>query len=50
MPELDRDRAQISLLQLAWPMFVENVLRASLMSVDTAMLSRYSRSSSSCST
>lgn len=44
MSELDRDRAQISLLHLAWPMFVENILRASLMSVDTAMLSRYSES------
>ena len=44
MSELGRDRAQISLLQLAWPMFVENVLRASLMSVDTAMLGRYSES------
>lgn len=42
MSELDRDRAQIPLLQLAWPMFVENILRASLMSVDTAMLGRYS--------
>jgi len=42
MSELERDRAQIPLLHLAWPMFVENVLRASLMSVDTAMLGRYS--------
>jgi putative MATE family efflux protein len=42
MSELDRDRAQIPLLQLAWPIFVENILRASLMSVDTAMLGRYS--------
>lgn len=42
MSEPDRDRAQIPLLHLAWPMFVENILRASLMSVDTAMLSRYS--------
>jgi putative MATE family efflux protein len=42
MCQVDRDRAQIPLLQLAWPMFVENVLRASLMSVDTLMLSRYS--------
>jgi putative MATE family efflux protein len=42
MSELERDRAQIPLLQLAWPMFVENILRASLMSVDTAMLGRYS--------
>lgn len=44
MSELGRDRAQIPLLQLAWPMFVENILRASLMSVDTAMLGRYSES------
>jgi putative MATE family efflux protein len=44
MCEVDRDRAQIPLLQLAWPMFVENILRASLLSVDTAMLSRYSES------
>ncbi|HEX3765614.1 MAG TPA: MATE family efflux transporter [Kofleriaceae bacterium] len=42
MSELDRDRAQIPLLQLAWPIFVENILRTSLMSVDTFMLSRYS--------
>jgi len=39
---VDRDRAQIPLLQLAWPLFVENILRTSLMSVDTFMLSRYS--------
>ena len=42
MALVDRDRAQISLLQLAWPLFVENILRTSLMSVDTFMLSRYS--------
>jgi putative MATE family efflux protein len=36
------DRTQIPLLQLAWPLFVENILRTSLMSVDTFMLSRYS--------
>ena len=36
------DRSRISLLQLAWPLMVENVLRVSLMSVDTLMLSRYS--------
>ncbi len=38
------DRTQISLLRLAWPIFVENLLRTSLMSVDTFMLSRYSES------
>jgi putative MATE family efflux protein len=42
MALVDRDRAEISLLHLAWPIFVENILRTSLMSVDTFMLSRYS--------
>jgi putative MATE family efflux protein len=42
MPVAERDRAQIPLLHLAWPLFVENILRTSLMSVDTFMLSRYS--------
>jgi putative MATE family efflux protein len=37
------DRTRIPLLQLAWPIFVENLLRTSLMSVDTFMLSRYSQ-------
>ncbi|HEX4418301.1 MAG TPA: MATE family efflux transporter [Kofleriaceae bacterium] len=36
------DHARIPLVQLAWPLLVENVLRTSLMSVDTLMLSRYS--------
>ncbi len=36
------DRSRISLVTLAWPIFVENFLRTSLMSVDTFMLSRYS--------
>lgn len=36
------DRSQIPLLQLAWPLLVENLLRSSLMSVDTVMLGRYS--------
>jgi putative MATE family efflux protein len=36
------DRSRIPLLQLAWPLLVENLLRVSLMSVDTLMLSRYS--------
>jgi MATE family, multidrug efflux pump len=38
------DRTQISLIRLAWPIFVENLLRTSLMSVDTFMLSHYSES------
>jgi putative MATE family efflux protein len=42
MPVADRDRAEIPLLQLAWPLFVEHILRTSVMSVDTFMLSRYS--------
>jgi len=37
------DRTRIPLIQLAWPIFVENLLRTSLMSVDTFMLSRYSQ-------
>jgi putative MATE family efflux protein len=40
-PTLDRTR--IPLVTLAWPLFVENLLRTSLMSVDTFMLSRYSQ-------
>ena len=36
------DRSQIPLLQLAWPLLVENLLRSSLMSVDTLMLGRFS--------
>jgi putative MATE family efflux protein len=36
------DRSRIPLLQLAWPLLVENLLRTSLMSVDTVMLGRYS--------
>lgn len=36
------DHARIPILQLVWPLFVENILRTSLMSVDTLMLSRYS--------
>ncbi len=43
MPETILDRTQIPLLKLAWPIFVENLLRTSLMSVDTFMLSRYSQ-------
>ena len=36
------DHSSLSLRQLAWPLLVENILRTSLMSVDTLMLSRYS--------
>jgi putative MATE family efflux protein len=36
------DRARLSLPQLVWPILVENVLRTSLLSVDTLMLGRYS--------
>jgi putative MATE family efflux protein len=36
------NRSQIPLVQLVWPIMVENILRISLMSVDTFMLSRYS--------
>jgi putative MATE family efflux protein len=36
------DLTRIPLIRLAWPIFVENLLRTSLMSVDTFMLSRYS--------
>jgi putative MATE family efflux protein len=43
MPLTSIDRSRIPLLQLAWPIFVENLLRTSLMSVDTFMLSRYSQ-------
>ncbi len=42
MPAMITDRTGISLLRLAWPIFVENLLRTSLMSVDTFMLSRFS--------
>ena len=41
-PPLAIDRTRIPLVTLAWPIFVENLLRTSLMSVDTFMLSRYS--------
>jgi putative MATE family efflux protein len=42
MSRVDRDHAKISLLHLAWPILVENILRTSVMSVDTLMLSHYS--------
>jgi putative MATE family efflux protein len=37
------EHAQIPVFHLVWPLFVENILRTSLMSVDTLMLSRYSQ-------
>jgi putative MATE family efflux protein len=43
MPYTMVDRTRLPLLKLAWPIFVENLLRTSLMSVDTFMLSRYSQ-------
>jgi putative MATE family efflux protein len=42
MASAQRSGADSPLLQLAWPLLVENILRTSLMSVDTFMLSRYS--------
>ena len=36
------NQANISIFELAWPLLVENLLRTSLMSVDTLMLSHYS--------
>jgi len=39
---MSADRSRISILQLAWPMLVENLLRVSLMGVDTVMLGHYS--------
>jgi putative MATE family efflux protein len=36
------DHSRIPIMQLALPLLVENILRTSLMSVDTLMLSRYS--------
>ncbi len=42
MQPLVRDRSQIPLLGLAWPILVENALRTSIMSIDTLMLTRYS--------
>jgi putative MATE family efflux protein len=37
------DRTRIPIVQLVWPLLVENILRASLMSVDTFMLSAFSK-------
>jgi putative MATE family efflux protein len=42
MPALVRDRSRVPLVELVWPILVENVLRTSVMSVDTLMLSHYS--------
>ncbi len=42
MAEATLDRTRISMVTLAWPIFVENLLRTSLMSIDTFMLTRYS--------
>jgi len=39
---MSADRSRISILQLAWPILVENLLRVSLMGVDTVMLGHYS--------
>jgi putative MATE family efflux protein len=36
------EHARRPLIQLAWPLLVENILRTSLMSIDTLMLSHYS--------
>ncbi len=37
------DQTKIPIIQLIWPLLVENLLRTSLMSVDTLMLSHYSQ-------
>ncbi len=42
MPKKRVVHAAIPLVQLVWPLLVENILRTSLMSVDTLMLARYS--------
>jgi putative MATE family efflux protein len=42
MPDTALDRTRIPLMTLAWPIFMENFLRTSLMSVDTFMLTRFS--------
>jgi len=36
------DQTKIPIVELVWPLLVENVLRTSLMSIDTLMLSHYS--------
>jgi putative MATE family efflux protein len=36
------DQTQIPIVELVWPLMVENLLRTSLMSIDTLMLSHYS--------
>jgi putative MATE family efflux protein len=42
MSKASVDQTKISIVELVWPLLVENVLRTSLMSVDTLMLSHYS--------
>jgi putative MATE family efflux protein len=37
-----RDQTKLPITELIWPLLVENVLRTSLMSIDTLMLSHYS--------
>ena len=43
MPKYRFYHAQIPIVQLVWPLLVENILRTSLMAVDTLMLSRFSQ-------
>lgn len=42
MPQARPAHSQIPIVQLVWPLLVENILRTSLMAVDTLMLSRFS--------
>src|SRR5512147_1610727 len=42
MSKTSVDQTKISIVDLVWPLMVENVLRTSLMSIDTLMLSHYS--------
>lgn len=42
MAEATVDQKKIPMIELVWPLLVENLLRTSLMSVDTLMLSHYS--------
>ena len=41
-PASSLDYSRITIVRLAWPLLVENILRISLSSVDTLMLSHYS--------
>lgn len=45
MSKVSVDQTNIPIVELVWPLLVENVLRTSLMSVDTLMLSHYSSKS-----